>query len=254
MTVCISAICTEKNEEHIVFAVDHMITTANGEFEHPINKYEIINKNTVAMVAGDALLMNYFMELENYNEDYESIQKTMQKKFYEKRKEMVKEKILDPLYLDNDFIKNSVKSPQNNSFTKIILKEVLKVQIENSILLVGFIDNEAQISEINAGRVFDYRTINFHSIGSGHIQAQNTLLFQKQSREDDLKTTLYNVYRAKKNAEVTQGVGKETEMGFLNKNKILILNKESLNILENIYKYESICWKEHKDLEKLKFD
>ena len=59
MTVCISAICTEKGEEHIVFAVDHMLTTANGEFEHPINKYEIINKNTVAMVAGDALLMNY---------------------------------------------------------------------------------------------------------------------------------------------------------------------------------------------------
>ena len=43
-------------------------------------------------------------------------------------------------------------------------------------------------------------------------------------------------------------------MGFLNKNKIIILNKQSLNILENIYKYDSICWKEHRDLEKFKFE
>ena len=254
MAVCISAICTEKGEEHIVFAVDHMLTTANGEFEHPINKYEIINKNTVAMVAGDALLMNYFMDLENFDDDYNSIQKTIKKKFYEKRKEIVKEEVLNPLYLDYDFIKNSMQSPQNNFLTKTILKEVLKVEINNAILLLGFIDNEAQISEISNGKIFDFRTINFHSIGSGNIQAENTLLFQKQSRDDDLKTTLYNVYRAKKNAEVTQGVGKETEMGFLNKNKIIILNKQSLNILENIYKYDSICWKEHKDLEKLKFE
>ena len=143
------------------------------------------------------------MDLENFNEDYISIQKTIKKKFYDKRKEIVKEKILDPLYLDYDFIKNSMYSPQNNFLTKTILKEVLKVEINNAILLLGFIDNKAQISEISNGRMFDFRTINFHSIGSGNIQAQNTLLFQKQSRDDDLKTTLYNVYRAKKNAEAT---------------------------------------------------
>jgi len=254
MTVCISAICTEKGEEHIVFAVDHMITTANGEFEHSINKYEIINKNTVAMIAGDALLMNYFMDLENFNENYVSIQKTIQRKFYEKRKERVKEKILDPLYLDSNFIRESLDSPQNNPLTQTILKEVLKVKINNAILLIGFIDNKAQISEISDGKVFDFRTINFHTIGSGDIQAQNTLLFQKQSRDDDLKATIYNVYKSKKNAEVKQGVGKETEIGFLNKNKIVILDEKSLNVLENIYKYESQCGKEHADLEKLKFD
>ena len=254
MTVCISAICTEKGEEHIVFAVDHMITTANGEFEHSINKYEIINKNTVAMVAGDALLMNYFMDLENFDENYISIQKSIQKKFNEKRREMIKETLLNPLYLDSNFIIESLNRPENNPLIQSILMEILKVKVNNAILLVGFKDNQAQISEITDGSAFDFRTINFHTIGSGDIQAQNTLLFQKQSRDDDLKTTLYNVYKAKKNAEVKQGVGKETEVGFVNKNKVVILNEQSLNILENIYKYEFKCWKEHKDLKKLKFD
>ena len=50
MTICISAICKENEDEHIVFAVDHMITTYNGEFEHAIKKYNIINKNTVGML------------------------------------------------------------------------------------------------------------------------------------------------------------------------------------------------------------
>jgi len=46
----LSTICTEKEKEHIVFAVDHMLSNKFlGEFEHNINKYNLINKNTVLM-------------------------------------------------------------------------------------------------------------------------------------------------------------------------------------------------------------
>lgn len=251
MTICISAICTEKGEEHIVFAVDHMLTTANGEFEHTINKYEKINKNTVGMIAGDALLMQFFMDLDNFNDDYKTIQKTIQNKFKEKRKEKVKQKILDPLFLDIDFIKQSLNKKLDNPFVETILKQTLKTKLDSAVLLVGFEEDNAQISEIGDGGIYDFRNINFHTIGSGAIQAQNTLLFQKHSREDNLKTTLYNVYKAKKNAEVKQGVGKETEIGYLNKDKIEILNEENIKVLNDIYKYESSCGKNHDDLNNL---
>ena len=56
MTICIAAIGTESNKELIVFATDHMITTSTGQFEHTIAKYKELNKNTVAMLAGQALL------------------------------------------------------------------------------------------------------------------------------------------------------------------------------------------------------
>lgn len=67
MTICISAICTENNHDNIVFSVDHMITTGIGQFEHDINKYKLLNSNTVGMIAGNALLMDYFLD-ENFSQ------------------------------------------------------------------------------------------------------------------------------------------------------------------------------------------
>lgn len=84
MTICISAICKENGDEQIVFAVDHMITTANGEFEHPIKKYREINKNTIGMIAGRALLMDFFMDLECYNSHYNEIKQTIEKNLRKK--------------------------------------------------------------------------------------------------------------------------------------------------------------------------
>ena len=81
MTICISAIGTDKNnngsdEEFIVFATDHMITFGNGnvdnEFEHNIKKYKPlgINKKCVAMLSGKTLL---FEELLKGREDLNSL-------------------------------------------------------------------------------------------------------------------------------------------------------------------------------------
>lgn len=104
MTICISSICTENEEEHIVFAVDHMITTPNGEFEHPIKKYREINRNTMGMIAGKVLLMDFFMDLDNFDSDYETIENTINKKFKEKRLEIIQNNILDTYFIDIEFI------------------------------------------------------------------------------------------------------------------------------------------------------
>lgn len=116
---------------------------------------------------------------------------------------------------------------------------------------MGFENKKAKISQIGDGGIETYDQINFNTIGSGSIQAQNTLLFQKHSRNDDLKTTLYNVYKAKRNAEVMQGVGKETDIGYLNEDGITMLNEKSINILDEIYCTELNYGKEHTELNKL---
>ena len=66
-----------------------------------------------------------------------------------------------------------------------------------------------------------------------------------------MKTTLYNVYKAKKNAEVMQGVGKETDIGYLNKNGVKILDTKNINILNEIYYIELNCGKQHNKLNDL---
>ena len=251
MTVCISAICTEKGEEHIVFAVDHMITTMNGEFEHSIKKYIEINKNTVGMIAGDALQMDYLMNLKNFDDDYKKLQKTFEKKIKEKRLEIIQKSILNTFDVDIDFVKENLNEEINNPVMNKIFDRILETKLGVSILLVGFIEKKAHLSIIRENGVHDFTTIYFAAIGSGAPQAQNTMLFQKQSKEDDLRTTMYNVYKAKKNAEVNRGVGKETEIGYLNNNKVVVLKEKDLKTLNNIYKDETSYGKKHENLEKL---
>ena len=104
---------------------------------------------------------------------------------------------------------------------------------------------------IGDGGIDTYDKIYFNSIGSGSIQAQNTLLFQKHSKQDDLKTTVYNVFKAKRNAEVMQGVGKETDIGYLNNDGITMLDNDSIGILDDIYNVELKYGREHQKLNDL---
>lgn len=251
MTICISAICTENHEENIVFGVDHMITTGLGQFEHDINKYKLLSENTVGMIAGNALLMDYFLDEDYSQKSYSEIQIILEEKFKQKRLEKIQKEVFDVFSIDAEFVKDILKNPINNEYQSLILKNIAKSKLNTAILLMGFEDDKAKISEIVDTGIENYDQINFNTIGSGSIQAQNTLLFQHHSRQDDLRTTLYNVYKAKKNAEVMQGVGKETDIGYLSQNGVKMLDEKSINILEEIYNIELNCGKQHHMLNEL---
>lgn len=251
MTICISAICTENSKEHIVFSVDHMITTGIGQFEHDISKYKLLTDNSVGMLAGNALLMDYFLEDDYSNKSYSEIQSVLEEKFKQKRLQKIQREILDIYAIDFDDVKEMLKNPITNDFQSLILKGITKTNLDTAILLMGFENGKAKISEIVDTGIETYDQIYFNTIGSGSIQAQNTLLFQKHSKQDDLKTTLYNVYKAKKNAEVMQGVGKETDIGYLNEEGIIMLDDENIAILDEIYNIELNYGREHKMLNEL---
>ena len=252
MTICISAICTENSKENIVFSSDHMITTGMGQFEHEINNYKPLTDNTVGMLAGNALLMDYFLEDDYSDKSYSEIQSILEEKFKQKRLEKIQKEILDVYSIDFDDVKEMLKNPITNDFQSLILKNITKIKLDTAILLIGFEDKKAKISEIVDTSIETYDQIYFNTIGSGSIQAQNTLLFQKHSKNDDLKTTLYNVYKAKRNAEVMQGVGKETDLGYLNENEITMLEDENIAILDEIYNTELNYGRQHKQLNDLK--
>ena len=251
MTICISAICTENNKENVVFSVDHMITTGIGHFEHDICKYKVLSDNTVGMLAGNALLMDYFLEDDYSGKSYSEIQSVLEEKFKEKRLEKIQKEVLDVFKIDWDDVKEILKNPVTNEFQRLILKNITKTRLNTAILLIGFENKKAKISEIGDGGIEIFNQINFNTIGSGSIQAQNTLLFQKHSKQDDLKTTLYNVFKAKRNAEVMQGVGKETDIGYLNEKGITMLKEESIHILDEIYTAELNYGRQHKKLKGL---
>jgi len=65
---------------------------------------------------------------------------------------------------------------------------------------------------------------------------------------DPLLCTLYNVYKAKRNAEVLEGVGRDTELLILSTRGRTKLNEKEINILSSIYSKELRFGKDHADL------
>lgn len=236
MTICIAAIAEEKDKEYIVFATDHMITTAMGQFEHSIVKYRKINENTVAMLAGEALIFDELIKLKKQTVSFNDIRETIFLNIKQKRKDVIKNEIFDLFGIDATFITECLRSQIPNPILGQIMEKVATYRLNTGILLIGYDENnKAQIVEINETGIVSFRSINFHAIGSGASQAANTLLFQKHAKNDSLASTVYDVYKAKRNAEVSEGVGKETEVLVLNTKGCSALSSKEIDLLSKVY-------------------
>ncbi len=252
MTICIAAIAKEDEKEYIIFSTDHMVTTNMGQYEHSIHKYSKLNKNTIAMLAGQVLLFEDLIRVNDDCIDYVQMKVEIFKNFKKKRKEIIENEIFNVFGIDDDFFINSLRKEIPNPYINSILESVAEFKLKTSILLIGFLDSKAQITNIEESGIIDFRSMNFHAIGSGAIQAVNTLLFQKHSKTNPLLTTIYNVFKAKKNAEVSEGVGKETELLILKEDGIHQLSSDDLSILLNIYMEELQYGKNDERLNEIK--
>lgn len=248
MTICIAAIAKENDKEYVVFSTDHMVTTNMGQFEHSILKYSCLNKNTVAMLAGQALLFDDLIKVGEDCLNYELIKSKIFENFKKKRKEVIENEIFNVFGINQDFFKESLQKTIPNPYINTILQKVAEFKLNTQIILIGYIDSVAQITHVEENSVVEFRSMNFHCIGSGSIQAANTLLFQKHSKTNPLKPTIYSVYKAKKNAEVIAGVGKETELLVLNEEGVKKLSTEDMGILDKIYKEELGYGRNHNEL------
>ncbi|MFA0846670.1 MAG: hypothetical protein ACC614_03820 [Methanobacterium formicicum] len=253
MTICIAAICIEDGEDHIVFATDHLLTFDFGQHEHSFNKYKEINEKTVGMIAGETLYFDCLLDLENYNAPLNVIAKAISENFHEKRQELIKMTILNSYGLENEPIWKLMTSPAG-SCAQSVLSEINTFRLNTSILLAGITDSKnAEIYDISDGEISNFTTMHFHAIGSGSSQARNTLLFQRQSKNDNLSTTIYNVYKAKRSSEINEDVGKDTEIGIIG-NNVKNFKKNNLEILEEIYQDELQYGREHEKLKELNFN
>lgn len=251
MTICIAAIAKERDKEYVVFSTDHMITTNMGQFEHSIVKYTQINKHTIAMLAGHALLFDDLVKLKNKDAKYDDIKKQIFENFKAKRREIIENEIYNIIGIDHQCYVNSLQNQMMNPLIQTILQRVTDFKLDTTILLAGFDNSLVQITSIEEKGILDWRPMNFHAIGSGYIQAVNTLLFQKHKKTDSLITTIYNVYKAKRNAEVIVGVGKETDISILCEKRIETLSPENIEILNGIYSREIEYGKNNSDLNKI---
>jgi hypothetical protein len=251
MTICIAAIGKDsKGSEIFVFATDHMLSHPQiGSFEKSIDKYKAINANTVAMLSGDPLIFEALVQKCRQQEcSFDEMAKLIQKSMNELKEGIIQKQILDLYKINYDYLRDVLKAPIGNPYIENVLRSISEFTLNTVILLIGFKDGEAQIAEVGESRIVDLRDIDFGAIGSGAVQALNTLLFQRHSKNDPLAITLYNVYKAKRNAEVAVGVGKETDVMILKKDGIIEIADPKIKILSEIYEDELRFGKMNKKL------
>jgi hypothetical protein len=253
MTICIAAIGQHVNKEVVVFATDHMVTIGElGQFEHSILKWREIVPKTIAMLAGNPIFFDDLTYLSDNSLTFDKITHEIHENFKKKRKDIIKSEIYEIYGVDEEFIRTVLSEEIKNQHIAKMLDQISQYNLQTQILLVGFENQEAQIAVVDESNIANYRVINFNAIGSGMIQAVNTMMFQKHGKDDDVLTTVYDVYKAKRNAEVAQGVGKETELLVLSLNNgCSRINKEQLEILAQIYDQELRMGRTHQDLQKL---
>jgi len=253
MTICIAAVCKHESKDMFVIATDHMISVGIGQFEHDIKKHKKIdNKNMIAMLSGNALIFNELISGIETQHNFEDIKNLIYNNFINKKQDWIKKELLSKFNLSFEDIKELMMGrAQMNTFTIKLVEQVIKAELQTSILLVGCENGKNHIAEINENGIDNYDDIHFHAIGSGSMQAANTLLFQKQSKCDDLRTTIYNIYKSKRNSEVAVGVGRDTDILILNEKEVIELTKENLGLLDKIYSDELSSGKGSKELEKI---
>ena len=252
MTICIASVCIHNNKEVFVIATDHMIDVGIGQFEHDIKKHKKLNGKNIAMLSGNSLIFNDLVKDIKEDSPFKEIKEKIYSNFVALKKDWINKQLLSKFGLDENEIKEIIKSELKNQFVAKLIEQIAKFELKTGILLVGFEENKTQIAEIGENGYADFSDIHFHAIGSGQLQAVNTLLFQKQSKDNNLRTTIYNVFKAKSNAEVSSGVGIETDMLILTQDGCHDLTKEDLDTLSKIYKEEIQRGRNSIDLNNLK--
>ncbi len=251
MTICIAAICMDNSNEYIVFSTDHMISSTMGEFEHTSKKYRAVgkHKNIVAMLAGNALLFERLVF--SKKNEFDKVADDIYGNFRKERKDIIQREVLDKFDIKWDFVLEALGKQIPNGLVQNILEKVAEFRLKTAILVIGFKGDRAYLSQITETGIVGFRHIGFHAVGSGDNQAASTLLFQKHSKEDSLRETLYNVYKAKRNAEVARGVGKETDLLIMGKTGIKEIPESCLKVFKKIYEKELTFGKRHANLNKI---
>lgn len=252
MTICIAAICTLEKKEYVVAITDKMLTNnvVGGGFEHPSPKYKILNGKYIAMLSGDPLIFPDLVpdeiptgtNLKNFAIKVKDNMKAT-------RLAKIDEEILSPFSTDRKMIGRALEKEIPNLYIDSLLKSIANFRLETEIILAGVENNKASVFYVSETGVRDLSDIGFESIGSGEVESTNTLLFQRQHRKTPLKEGVYNVFKAKRNAEAAEGVGVETDMIILNNSEHMVLSPEKIEALRNIYNEEMDFGKQHKALD-----
>jgi len=247
MTVCVAASCS--NGRAVVVASDRMLSAPflTVEFDHQDAKIDQINDRCVALSAGDALCVQDVLiggfgaasQLQNPSIQVLASQIKMQ--FCEVRKQRINDVILGPRGIDFDtFYQRGAISQFPPDLAMLLDSQVQKTELGTTILVAGVDESGAHIFSIgDPGAMACFDRLGYHAIGSGHRHALLKLVSLGQHNSLGLNQTVFNVFCAKKVAELAPGVGQSTSMRIVAHNGTSLVDDETLTAMDPAYQEQT---------------
>ena len=244
MTICIAANCDKRTA--VVVASDRMLSAPflTLEFDHPEAKIDQLSKTCVGLTAGDALVATDLYAgsagLANQLQDpqVQLIAENIKKRFVDIRKNLINERVFQPrgLSLDDFYLGGMIKHIPSD-LAMLLDSQVQQGRLEASIIVAGVDGSGAHIYGVeDPGTSACYDRLGYHATGSGHRHALLNLVSARQHWTLGINQTVHNVFEAKKQAELAQGVGIATEMHVITASGIRILTADDLNALGALHK------------------
>ena len=244
MTVCIAALCNEGKA--CIVGADREITVPalSLEFEHQEKKIETLNKGCVVMSSGDALLAAEVVEKTRAklaalaNPMVQQVAEALRSTYMPLHLERAEQVILHPRGLNlREFKERGAQQLPPQAYLNI-----------DQLLFnfgIGVVEFHVAGVDGTGGHIFRVHysgvaggswlewcdKLGYRAIGTGGPHATIFLSMEGQHRGQGVAETLYNVYCAKRTAEVAPGVGAATDLATIIPEKIEFVNEQRLGKL-----------------------
>jgi len=238
-----AAICSDGNAGPLaVVAADRMVTLGNFiEFEHTVPKMALPTPFSVAMIAGDTLLGTRLArgvanELVGAAPSTDEIAARLAQRFVEMRRAELEHQILSLRGLDLQMYYGGQQG-LNGNITMMLDSQMAQFNLGIELLVAGVDGEGAHIFSVeNPGQPErQHDVIGYAAIGSGGIHAIQAMIGFRHSPTTPLRETVFQVYAAKRRAEVAPGVGLDTDMAIVSANGTVFLDPPTLSRLRDMY-------------------
>ena len=247
MTICIAASCADGRA--VVVASDRMLSAPflTVEFDHQDTKIDQISDNCVALSSGDALCVQdvlvggFGAASQLQNPSIKILAEQIKLQFCEIRKQRVNDIILGPRGIDFDsFYQGGMITRFPQDLAMLLDSQIQMHQLGTTILIAGVDDSGAQIYCIDdPGKIACFDRVGYHAIGSGHRHAVLKMVALNQHQSTSINETVFNVFCAKRIAELAPGVGQTTSIKIVSREGTNSVEQKVLEGLDPAYKEQA---------------
>ncbi len=224
MTVCIAAICQWANRWVIVGASDRMLTADDIEFEPPQTKIYTFTPTIVGLISGDGATQASIgdrvlsdLGAGTIVPSVREVAKAFAERWAEHRRNESETIYLSPLGLTlADFLRR--QNEFSPDFIRQMTENLQKRRRTGDETIIAGIDpnGSAHIYVVREpGISIQQDIVGFAAVGMGEWHAKSQFMLAAYTKYWLFDRAVWLVYMAKRKAEVAPGVGKATDMFFI---------------------------------------